>query len=100
MRAAEENAGIPPRPDAATEAAYLAALGEIEPDLVRNKERGKAVDRGRNQCSSVKSWPDDRARLVKLTQQRFSSASHPDGYGAEKSGRVLDVVRKYLCPGF
>lgn len=99
MSSIQANAGIPPKPDAATQQAYVAALIAIDPDIVHGKE-DKAVDRGRNQCSSIKQGPGDRAKLVGLTQQRFSSPTHPEGFGEAKSAQILDVIRKHLCPTF
>ncbi|GAA3902197.1 hypothetical protein GCM10022629_01660 [Amorphoplanes auranticolor] len=29
-------------------------------------------DRGRDQCADVKQWPDDQARLVALTDRRWT----------------------------
>ncbi|MFD2119977.1 hypothetical protein ACFSNO_10735 [Streptomyces cirratus] len=48
--------GIPPKPDAATQAKYIAALAAIDPDIVNTKP-DKAVDRGRNQCESIAGFP-------------------------------------------
>lgn len=101
------SAGIPPKPDPATEAAYIAALVAIDPDIVHG-EHEKAVDRGRNQCRSIADHPGDRARQVALTQARFSSPSHPSspdlanpgGFGPEVAARILDVVHQHLCPTY
>ena len=89
--------GAPPKPDAATAAAYVADLEAIDPDIEHGKP-DKAVSRGRDQCTSVAEWPDDQAKLVGLAQRRFISPDHPDGFGPEKSARILAVVRQYLCP--
>jgi len=97
--AAEAAAGIPPEPDPTDWRAYIDALTAIDPEIVHGEEE-KAVDRGRNQCSSVASTPDDDAKLVDLTQQRFSSPEHPEGFGPEKSAKILAAVRKYLCPDY
>jgi hypothetical protein len=96
---AEAAVGIPPKPDAATQRAYLAALTAIDPDIVHGKE-DTAVNRGRDQCSSVKEWPTDQPKLVDLTQQRFTSPGHPEGFGPAKSAQILAAVRKYLCPTY
>jgi predicted small lipoprotein YifL len=91
-------AGIPPEPTAATRAAYIAALDAIDKDVVHGKP-DKAVDRGLNQCSSIKGGKD-RAKLIELTNQRFSSPSHPEGHGLAKAEKILDAVHKNLCPDF
>ncbi|MET8853489.1 hypothetical protein [Amycolatopsis sp. NPDC004625] len=75
----------------------MADLEVIDPDIVHGKP-DKAVSRGRDQCTSVAQWPDDQAKLVGLAQQRFISPDHPEGFGPEKSTRILAVVRRYLCP--
>jgi hypothetical protein len=89
--------GVPPKPDAATATAYVTDLEAIDPDIVHGKP-DKAVSRGRDQCTSVAQWPDDQTKLVDLVQQRFISPDHPEGFGPEKSARILAVVRQYLCP--
>ncbi len=99
IQSAEAEAGIPPKPDAATQQAYISALVAIDPDIVHGKE-DKAVSRGRDQCSSVKQWPNDQTKLVDLTQQRFTSPDHPEGFGPDKSAQIIAVVRKYLCPTY
>ncbi|MFD5724668.1 hypothetical protein ACFWMT_01015 [Streptomyces sp. NPDC058368] len=97
--AAREAAGLPPKPNAATTAAYVKALDAIDTDIVHGKTE-KAVDRGLNTCSSVKSSPNDQAKLIDLTNQRFSSPTHPQGHGPETAEKILSVVRKNLCPDF
>lgn len=97
--AAREAAGLPPKPNAATTAAYIKALDAIDTDIVHGKTE-KAVDRGLNTCSSVKSSPNDQAKLIDLTNQRFSSPTHPEGHGPETAEKILKVVRKHLCPDF
>jgi hypothetical protein len=80
-------------------AKFIAALDAIDPDIVHGKAE-KAVDRARNQCGSVKQHPKDQARLVKLTDMRFSSPGHPDGFGAAKATKILAAARKYICPTY
>ncbi|MCF2531763.1 hypothetical protein [Yinghuangia soli] len=92
-------AGYPPEPDATTWAAYIRDLKAIDPDIVHGKEE-KAVDRGRNQCRSIKDHKGDRTKLVDLTNQRFSSPDHPEGFGLSKASRILDVVHQHLCPTY
>jgi hypothetical protein len=99
MAGIEADAGIPPKPDANTEAAYIDALMAIDPDIVHGKPDA-AVNRGRNQCSSVHQSPNDRAKLVQLATKRFSSPDHPDGFGSAVAAQILDVARKYPCPSF
>jgi hypothetical protein len=91
--------GIPPTPDPKTWKAYIADLTAIDPAIVHGKEE-KVVDRGRNMCSSVKETPDDQAKLVKLTNQRFTSPDHPDGFGDAKAKKILAAVRKHICPTY
>lgn len=79
--------------------AYIAALDDIDPDIVHGKEE-KAVDRGRDQCASVKESPDDQDRLIARTKARFTSPDHPDGFGAAKAKRILKAVRTYICPEY
>ncbi|WP_327679462.1 DUF732 domain-containing protein [Kitasatospora sp. NBC_00458] len=88
--------GLPPKPDAATQAKYLAALAAIDPEIVDGKP-DRAVSRGRDQCSSV-AQGKDQAALIELTSKRFTSAGHPGGFGPEKSTKILEAVRKHICP--
>jgi hypothetical protein len=91
-------AGIPPEPDQKTRAVYIADLKKIDPAIVDDEEQ--AVDRGRNQCSSIKDFPGDEAKLVDLTNKRFTAPSHPDGFGKAKATKILAAVRKHLCPTY
>lgn len=91
--------GLPPKPDATTTTAYIAALTAIDPEIVGDKA-DRAVNRGRDQCSSVLLYPQDKAKLVDLTNQRFTSPNHPRGFGTEKSTKILEVVRKHICPTY
>lgn len=88
----------PASPDAATTAAYLAALTEIAPDIVGKKDSRTLVNRGRSQCDSIRQWPNDEARLVDLANKRFTAPGHPDGFGEAKARKILDVVKEYICP--
>ncbi|MFE4397219.1 MULTISPECIES: hypothetical protein [Streptomycetaceae] len=96
---AAPTASIPPKPDEATTAAYIAALKAIDPEIVGDKP-DRAVSRGRDQCRSVADSPKDTAGLVDLANKRFTSPKHPDGFGAEKSAKILQVVRKHICPTY
>jgi hypothetical protein len=93
-------AGIPPKPDQATADAYLADLRAIEPLLVDADNPDKAINRGRDQCSSVAQHRDDQVKLIDLTNKRFTAPGHSDGFGPEVAERVLAVVRKHLCPAY
>lgn len=90
--------GIPPEPKPAARAAYIADLNAIDKDIVHGKP-DKAIDRGRNQCSSIKQGKD-RDKLIEMTNFRFSSPDHPDGHGTAIAEQILDVVHKRLCPDF
>lgn len=92
-------AGAPPKPDAATQAKYIAALDAIDPAIVGGKE-DKAVSRGRDQCTSIGQDPQDRAKLVGLANQRFTAPTHPDGFGVATAEKILDVVHQYICPTY
>jgi hypothetical protein len=54
----------------------------------------------RVQCGSIKQWPNDRAKLVDLTNRRFTSPDHDTGFGLATAGRILDVVHSRLCPTY
>ncbi|GJF30701.1 hypothetical protein KNE206_34010 [Kitasatospora sp. NE20-6] len=47
---------------------------------------------------SVHDFPGDHAGLVELTEQRFTSAGHPQGFGPEASERVRAAVVASLRP--
>jgi len=85
------------KPDAATSAAYIADLQAIDPAIVAGKT-DRAISRGRDQCSSVKEWPDDQAKLVDLAEQRFTTTAGP--IGVDKAEKVLAAVRKHICPQY
>ncbi|MFI1380641.1 hypothetical protein [Embleya sp. NPDC020886] len=86
-----------PKPDAATQAKYVADLDAIDPAIVNGKA-DRAVSRGRDQCTSIKQWPGDDPKLIALVDQRFTTPNGP--MGAAKAKLVLAVVRKHICPGF
>ena len=90
------DAGLPPAPDAATVARLVAALDAIDPDIVAG-DPGQAADRARDQCQAISRFPKDRAKLVDLANQRFTSARHPAGFGPEQAARILDAVRTTVC---
>lgn len=90
--------GIPPAPDAATRTAYLADLTAINPDIVHGKP-DTVIDRGRNQCHSIKNG-EKHQRLLETTNYRFTSPHHPTGFGTATAAKILDVVHKRLCPTY
>ncbi|WP_052682054.1 hypothetical protein [Saccharothrix sp. ST-888] len=91
------DAGLPPKPDAPGVAKLVAALDAIDPDIVAGQP-DKAVDRARNQCQSIYDFPKDRAKLIDLTNQRFTSPKHPDGFGADKAEKILTALQTTICP--
>ena len=96
-------ASTPPDPAPATIAAYIKDLNAIDPASVHGTDdtaTRRAVRRGLWQCDSIRDWPTDRARLIRLTGERFTSPDHPDGFGLVMSGRILDVVHTRLCPAY
>lgn len=92
--------GLPPKPSPQARRAFLAELQRIDPAIIGDKDPDRIVNRGRDQCSSVRTRPDDEAYLVKTTQLRFTTPEYPDGIGAKKAARILRAVRKYICPGW
>jgi len=95
--AQESQIGLPPPPDQATRASYLADLNRIDPDIIHGRP-DTAVNRGRDQCAAVKATPTNQAVLIKLTNERFTSPTHPNGFGTTKALEILLVVRRHLCP--
>ncbi|MFF0721350.1 hypothetical protein [Micromonospora sp. NPDC003816] len=93
-------AGIPPKPDEETAAAYLAALTKIDPDIVGDKDPDRIINRGRDQCSSIKEWPDDEAKLLMFVNARFTGPDHPNGFGDAKAKKILAAVKKHICPTY
>ncbi|MFF2122653.1 hypothetical protein ACFVXH_35575 [Kitasatospora sp. NPDC058184] len=96
---AAKPSGPPPKPDAATTTAYVAALMAIDPEIVSDKP-DRVVSRGRDQCTSVAEWPNDQPKLVDLANKRFTSAKHPEGFGPDKAALILAAVRKHICPTY
>lgn len=92
--------GIPPTPGPDAWAAYIKALKAIDPAIVGDKDEKTIVNRGRDQCSSVKEWPNDQAKLIDLTNRRFTAPGHPDGFGKAKAEAILAAVREHICPTY
>lgn len=93
---AEAAVGIPAEPDRATADAYIAALNAIDPGIV-DGEIEKAIDRGRDLCSTISANPD-RAAQIESANQRFTSPDAPEGWGPQIAEQILDVVHQHLCP--
>ncbi|MEU7046052.1 hypothetical protein AB0A77_34050 [Streptomyces varsoviensis] len=91
---AEAKAGIPPKPDAATQAQYVRALNAISSAIVNGKE-DRAVSRGRDTCGTIHSFPKDHAKQVSITAQRFSGATQVT---TTQASQILTAVRTHLCP--
>ncbi|MFB7614365.1 hypothetical protein [Kitasatospora sp. NPDC056181] len=91
------DAGLPTKPGSDVTAKLVAALDAIDPAIVGGKS-DQAVDRARTQCQSMYQFPKDRTKLVELANQRFTAPDHPQGFGDEKAGKILDALRATLCP--
>ncbi|MGW1433308.1 hypothetical protein ACWD6K_32400 [Streptomyces sp. NPDC002431] len=89
VAAAERAAGIPAAPTGDARDAYLDAIAAVDPQLVVDEER--AIDAGRNQCSSITSPKADA-----LAAQRFGTDARPltDAQGK----RLNAALRATLCP--
>ncbi|MER5987065.1 hypothetical protein [Streptomyces sp. NPDC001787] len=99
--AAREAAGLPPEPSATARYAFLEALDDIDERISKPGTDERTVDRGLNQCGSIKSFPDDRDKLVELTLDRFTIPTRlPDINNADTGGKILDAVHHHLCPDF
>ncbi|MEU9027745.1 hypothetical protein AB0D46_09445 [Streptomyces sp. NPDC048383] len=91
--------GLPPAPKGAARQAYFDGLNAIDRDIVHGKE-DKAISRGIDTCSAIKSHPGNRAKQVEQTERRWNSPTHPEGHGAAKAAKILDVAHKNICPSF
>ncbi|MGW1268557.1 hypothetical protein [Streptomyces sp. NPDC002491] len=68
--AAEEAAGIPPKPDAAIRTVILDVLKAINPSIVTDDD--KTIDDARNQCSTINSG----GNADQTAKARFSTPDH------------------------
>lgn len=93
-------AGIPPKPDAAHTAAYIAALKAIDPAIASEKSEDMLVTRGRDTCSSIYNFPQDKAKQADETNRRFTSPQHPNGYGIDKAAKIVDAAHTNICPSY
>ncbi|MDX3324725.1 hypothetical protein PV405_08600 [Streptomyces sp. ME02-6979-3A] len=99
--AARKAAGLPTEPKAAERQAYLDALNAIDPRIIKPGKEDQAVSRGINQCSSIKSTPNDRAKLSQLALERFTVDTRlPEISTTETGGKIVDAVRAHICPDF
>ncbi|MER8086602.1 hypothetical protein ABTZ57_16065 [Streptomyces sp. NPDC094048] len=89
--AAEKAAGIPDAPTGDDRDAYLDAIAAVDPRIIVDEE--KAIDAGRNQCSSL-AKPNDKVNW--LAAQRFGNDARPltDAQGKQ----LNEALRKTLCP--
>lgn len=92
---AEPTATVPP-PGPMAENAFIRELDAIDPQIVHG-EREKAIGRGLNQCSSIRAGRD-QVDLVTTTNARFTSPTHPRGFGTDVAVEILRAVRWHLCP--
>ncbi|WP_436772051.1 DUF732 domain-containing protein [Yinghuangia sp. YIM S09857] len=87
-------AGIPPAPDAATQAAYAADLNKINPKIVDGKTE-RAVDRGRNVCSDLANGKD-HAKVIENLQYRFGSGALT--ISDTEAEKILTAITTHICP--
>ncbi|MDT0381419.1 DUF732 domain-containing protein [Streptomyces sp. DSM 42041] len=83
--------GIPPEPTGAARDAYLAALEAIDPQLVADAD--KAIDAGRNQCSSLNGGGTDPAGTAAA---RFSMGGNQ--VSEQQAKAINQALRQTLCP--
>ncbi|MEU5451924.1 hypothetical protein [Streptomyces californicus] len=88
---AEKTAGVPDTPTGTDRAAYLAAIKAVDPRIVEDEE--KAIDAGRNQCSSLAGGGN---KVDWLAAQRFGNNTRPL---TDAQGKQLNTaLRATLCP--
>ncbi|MFD8847553.1 hypothetical protein ACFV1Q_02560, partial [Streptomyces sp. NPDC059604] len=87
--AAERAAGIPSAPTGDARDAYLDAIAAVDPQLIVDEER--AIDAGRNQCSSITDPKADS-----LAAKRFGTDARP--LTDEQGERLNAALRETLCP--
>ncbi|MFE7113580.1 hypothetical protein ACFU98_46790 [Streptomyces sp. NPDC057575] len=86
--AAEKAAGIPPAPIGNDRDAYLDAIAAVDPQIIVDEQ--KAIDAGRNQCSSL-AKPNDKADW--LAAQRFGNDARPL---TDAQGKALNAAQDAL----
>lgn len=98
---AREAAGLPPEPPAEARKAFLDALNAIDPRIIKPGKDDQAVSRGLNQCSSIKSSPDDKTKLAQQALERFTVTTRlPEIATPDTGQKIVDAVHKHLCPDF
>ncbi|MFI9359658.1 hypothetical protein ACIG5E_01135 [Kitasatospora sp. NPDC053057] len=91
------DAGLPAKPDADLTGKMVAALNAIDPAIVGGKP-DQVVEQARKQCQAMYQFPKDKAKLVELADQHFTSPDHPQGFGPDTSAKINDALRATLCP--
>ena len=98
---AREAAGLPPDPSPEARKAFLDALNDIDPRIIKPGKDDQAVSRGLNQCSSIKSSPDDKDKLAQQALERFTVTTRlPEIATPDTGQKIVDAVHKHLCPDF
>ncbi|MGW2371255.1 MULTISPECIES: hypothetical protein [Kitasatospora] len=91
------DAGLPAKPDADLTGKVVAALNAIDPAIVGGKP-DQAVEQARQQCQAMYQFPKDKAKLIELANQHFTSPDHPQGFGPDTAAKIDDALRATLCP--
>ncbi|MGW3041476.1 hypothetical protein ACWC9T_15870 [Kitasatospora sp. NPDC001159] len=91
------DAGLPAKPDADVTGKVVAALKAIDPAIVGDKP-DQVVEQARKQCQSMYQFPKDKAKLIELADQHFTSPDHPQGFGPDTAAKINDALRATLCP--
>ncbi|MFE5581068.1 hypothetical protein [Kitasatospora sp. NPDC056531] len=91
------DAGLPAKPDADLTGKVVAALNAIDPAIVGGKP-DQVVEQARKQCQSMYQFPKDKAKLIELANQHFTSPDHPQGFGPDTAAKINDALRTTLCP--
>lgn len=93
----DAEAGLPPDIDPATAHAYITALESINPDIVHGDPE-KALDRGRNLCSTITRVGTTEQQAIASADMRFTSPDHPEGFGEAVAAQIVQNTRTHLCP--
>ncbi|MFJ2279257.1 hypothetical protein ACIOEZ_34475 [Streptomyces sp. NPDC087866] len=99
--AARKAAGIPDEPKGAHRQAYLDALNSIDTRIIKPGKEDQAISRGIDQCSTVKSFPNDKAKLAQSALDRFTITTRLPEISNQATGeKIVAAVRKHICPDF